>query len=68
MLGVCVFTYCEKNSIPNPFVKEEGMAGHGWVEDFLRHNPMTASCKVQNINLGRAQKLNHFIVNDYYAK
>jgi hypothetical protein len=63
-----VFTYCEKNNIPNPFVKEEGMADHAWVEGFLRHNPMTASCKVQNLNPGRAQKLNRFIVNDYYAK
>ena len=23
---MCVFTYCEKNDIPNPFVKETGMA------------------------------------------
>jgi hypothetical protein len=29
---------------------------------------MTAMCKVQNLNPGRAWKLNHFIVNDYYAK
>jgi hypothetical protein len=32
---MCVFTYCEKNSIPNPFVKEKGMAGHAWVEGFF---------------------------------
>ena len=56
-----VFTYCEKNNIPNPFVKEKGMAGSAWVEVFfLRRNPMIESRK--------AQKLNRFIVNDYFAK
>jgi hypothetical protein len=63
-----VFTYCEKNNIPNPFVKENGLAGRAWVEGFLCHNPMIAFCKAQNLNPGRAQKLNRFIVNDYFAK
>jgi hypothetical protein len=44
------------------------MAGHAWVEGFLRCNPMIASRKVQNLNHGRAQKLNCFFVNDYFAK
>ena len=35
------------------------MAGHAWVD---------ASHKAQNLNPGRAQKLYHFIVNDYFAK
>ena len=34
ILSMCVFTYCEKNNIPDPFVKEKGMAGHAWVENF----------------------------------
>jgi hypothetical protein len=63
-----VFTYCEKNNIPYPIVKEKGMAGHAWVDGFLHHNPMIASHKAQNLNPGRAQKLYHFIVNDYFAK
>jgi len=57
-----------KNNIPYPFVKEKGMAGHAWAEGFLCRNPMIASCKAQNLNPGRAQKLNLFIVNDCFAK
>jgi hypothetical protein len=65
-----VFTYCEKNNIPNPFVKGKGMAGCAWVEGFffLHLNPMIAARKAENLNPGRAQKLNHFFVTDYFAK
>jgi hypothetical protein len=58
LLSMCVFTYREKNNIPKQFVKEKGMAG------YLYCNPITASCKTKNLNHGRAQKLNRFIVND----
>ena len=34
ILRMCVFIYCEKNNIPNPFVKETEMAGSVWVEGF----------------------------------
>jgi hypothetical protein len=44
------------------------MASRAWVEGFFRRNPKIASCKAQNINPGRAQKLNRFIANDYFAK
>jgi hypothetical protein len=44
------------------------MCGRAWVEGFVHHNPMTASHKLQNLNPERAQKLNCFIVNDYFAK
>ena len=44
------------------------MAGSAWVEGVLCCNPITASCKVQNLNSGRAQKLNCLIVNDYFEK
>jgi len=44
------------------------MAGRAWVEGYLRRNPMIASRKTQNLNPGRAQKLNRFIMNDYFAK
>jgi hypothetical protein len=43
-------------------VKEKGMAGNVWVEGFMRHNPSIASRKAQNLNPGRAQKLNHYFV------
>jgi hypothetical protein len=49
-----VFTYCEKNNIPNPFVKEREMAGRVWEEGFVRRNPMIVSRKAQNLNPGRA--------------
>jgi hypothetical protein len=62
---MCVLTYCAKNNNPNPFVKETGNA---WVEGFLHHNPITASDKLQNLNPGRAQKLNCFTGNEYSEK
>jgi hypothetical protein len=34
ILRMCVFTYSEGNNIPNPFVKEKGVAGRAWVESF----------------------------------
>ena len=61
--NVCV----HKNNIPNPFVKEKEVDGRAWFF-FLRRNPVIASHKAQNLNTGRAQKLNHFIVKDYFAK
>jgi hypothetical protein len=68
ILRMCVFTYCEKNNIPNQFVKKKEMAGRAWVKGFLRSHPITASRKAQNSIPGRAQKLSGFIVNDYRAK
>ena len=65
---MCVFTYCEKNKMPNPFMKKKGMADRAWVEGFfLRPNPMIASSKAQNLNPRRAQKLKLFIVDDYFG-
>ena len=69
ILRMCVFTYCEKNNIPNPFVKEKGMAGRDSVEGiFLSRNPMIAARKAQILDPGIAQKFNRFIVNGYFAK
>jgi hypothetical protein len=65
---ICVFTYCEKNNIPNPFVREKGMAGRACLEGFFCRNLMTAARKAQYLNPGRAQQLTRFIVNDYFAK
>ena len=44
------------------------MAGRGWVKCFSRPYPMISFRKEQNINPERAQKLNRFIVNHYFAK
>jgi len=67
-MRMCVFTYCEKNNIPNVFVKEKGMAGRASVECLLRRNHMIAPRKAQNLNPGKAQKSNRFNVNDCFAK
>ena len=67
ILRICVFTYCEKNNITNRFVKDNGMACRAWVF-FLRRNPLIASHKARNLNPGRDQKLNRFIVKDCFAK
>jgi hypothetical protein len=32
---MCAFKYSEKNNIPNLFLKETGMAGCAWAEDFF---------------------------------
>jgi hypothetical protein len=55
-----------KNNIANPFVKETGMAGRAWVEGSLPLKPIIASFKAQNLSHGKAQKLNRFIVKDYF--
>jgi hypothetical protein len=57
-----------QNNIPNPFVKEKGMAGLAWIQGILRRNPMIAYRKVQYLDPGRAQKLSRFTVNDCCAK
>ena len=44
------------------------MAGRVWVEGSLHLNPNIATFKAQNLNHGRVQKLNLFIVNDYFTK
>ena len=45
-----VFTYSEKNNIPNAFVKEKEIAGRAWVE-VLHRNPMNVYHESQNLNL-----------------
>jgi hypothetical protein len=35
ILKMCLFTYCEKNNIPDPSGKGKRMAGHAWVEVFF---------------------------------
>jgi hypothetical protein len=49
-------------------VNEKGMASLAWVEGILLRHPMIAPRKAQNLNPGRAQKLNRFNFNDYCAK
>lgn len=63
-----VFTFCEKNKIAHPFLKEKKMAGRKWMTLFLKRNPDISKRKAQPLNAARAAKLNKFIVNDHFAK
>lgn len=64
----CVFTYCKQNNIPNIFSKEKEIAGRYWLKGFLQRNPEISKRKAQGMNPARAQKLNKFIVGDYFMK
>lgn len=44
------------------------MSGRYWLNGFLRRNPTIRQRKAQGMNPACAQKLNRFIVNDYFAK
>lgn len=63
-----VYNFCCLNNIKNPFNKISGMAGRKWLHLFLKRHPDVAPRKSQNLNPARAQKLNRFIVNDYFEK
>ena len=62
---VCVHILWEKQY--SKFICEGKRNGWSCLDSFLRRNPMIASHKAQNLNPGRAQKLNHFL-KDYFAK
>lgn len=66
VLRKAVFDYCELEKISHPFTS--GIAGKHWLKLFLKRNPNIANRKSQNLNEARAQKLNRFIVNDYFEK
>ncbi|KAJ8964249.1 hypothetical protein NQ314_005025 [Rhamnusium bicolor] len=64
----CVFNFCTENGIPNKFSIMSKMAGRYWLNGFLKPNPEIRKRKAQGMNPARAQKLNKFIVNDYFEK
>lgn len=64
----CVFNFCTENGIQNKFSTMSKMAGRYWLHGFLTRNPSIRQRKAQSMNPARAQKLNRFIVNDYFAK
>ncbi|KAJ8969718.1 hypothetical protein NQ314_001616 [Rhamnusium bicolor] len=63
-----VFRFCEANNIPHKFQIEKETAGKAWFKFFRKRNPELSIRKAQNMNPARAQKLNKFIVNDYFTK
>lgn len=63
-----VYTFCSQNNVKNPFDTQSGLAGRKWLRLFLQRHPEVAQRKAQNMNPGRAAKLNRFIVGDYFSK
>lgn len=68
LLRCSVYTFCQQNNIKHPFNEFRGMAGKDWLRGFLKRHPEIARRKAQNLNEARAQKLNKFIVDDYFTK
>ena len=68
ILRKCVFNYCEKTRLPHTFSQEKRLAGRYWLKAFLNRHPEITSRRAQNLNPARAQKLNRYIVKDYFDK
>lgn len=64
----CVYKFVVKHNIKHPFSETEQMAGREWFRLFLKRHPSLSKRKAQSMNPARAQKLNPFIVNDYFNK
>lgn len=62
------YKFCENNNIRHPFNVAKQVAGKDWLARFLKRNPNLSKRKAQHMNPARAQKLNKFIVNDYFEK
>lgn len=63
-----VFLFCKERRIENPFSVEKEAAGRKWCKLFLKRHPELAIRRAQHLNEARAQKLNKFIVGDYFDK
>ena len=63
-----VFKFCVDNNITHPFPVAKEVAGKDWLYAFMKRNPQLSKRKAQLMNPGRAQKLNKYIVNDYFQK
>ena len=68
MLRSYVYQFCQKNAIHTSFSADKGMAGKDWLKGFLNRNPQVAQRHAQHMNPARAQKLNRFVVTDYFEK
>lgn len=68
MLRSYVYQFCEKNAIRTSFNTVKCMAGKDWLRAFLQRNPVLSLRRAQHMNQARAQKLNRFIVSDYFTK
>jgi len=68
MLGRYVYTFCVTNNIATPFNNQTCTAGRDWSKAFLKRHSSVAQSEAQSMNPARAQKLNRFVVNDYFTK
>ena len=68
ILRMRVFTYCEKTIFQIHLCRKQKWLVVLGYRVFLCCNPITALRKAQNLNPGRAQKLNCFTVSDYFGK
>ncbi|XP_072394980.1 uncharacterized protein [Diabrotica undecimpunctata] len=63
-----VFSYAKIMKIPDPFSDTSKLAGRKWLKIFFARHPDVARRKAQQMNPARAQKMNPFIVKDYFKK
>ena len=68
LLRRSIFTYAEKMGLKHNFSQANQLAGRKWLAAFLKNNPLVAKRKSQNLNPGRAQKVNRAIVSDNFQK
>lgn len=63
-----VYRFMESNKIKHNFNENKQLAGRGWFRLFMKRHPELAKRKAQAMNAARAQKMNRFIVKDYFTK
>ncbi|KAI4455501.1 hypothetical protein MML48_9g00007999 [Holotrichia oblita] len=68
ILRKCVSTFCEENNLNHPFFTEKKMVGRFWIIGFLQRHQEISIRKAQSMNPARPQKLNKFIIKDYFDK
>lgn len=66
VLRTCVKRYCDANNIG--VNTQSQMIGRDWLRGFMKRHRNIRRRKAQNLNPARAQKLNKFVVSDYFSK
>ena len=68
LLRAYAFEFVEANNINHCFNVNKKLAGRDWCNNFLRRYPKISCRRAQFMNPARAQKMNPFIVKDYFTK
>lgn len=63
-----VFAYVTERNLSHPFSEINKLAGRKWLALFLKRHPEVRRRRAQQMNPARAQKMNSFIVGDYFTK